>query len=295
MSIDIARRYLIVTPDYDEKSAGIWVLHKLCNDLNILQPGTAYVMCGKTNPDWNTPIGRDLANLMRDGILIYPEAFNDTLGHNGRVVRYILNKPGYCSPRTKVLPVDDFHLCFSRIFRSPEKPADQVLFMPHLADELCIDKHLPRESMCWYIGKSSPIYNENPNRAPKHIGLQQICWHMQEDHILLPNDRSWPLSALIDVFNRCKLFFCYDNMTAVFKIATMCGCPTIIIPNGMFQREEFEQSEWGLDGLAWGVSELEIQRAVATVNKSRAWYEIIKREYWSSLQEFVKKTQMKFK
>lgn len=283
------RKYLIVAPNYAENSGGIWALHKLCNDLNEIQPDIAYISCHGVNPTFNTPTCENTELFIKNNIMIYPEALNDNLGHNGRVVRYLLNKPGYCGPRIAPMPVNDFHLCFSRIFRSPHKPADHVLFIPHLNDAIMLDQKLPRSYICYYSGKAMPVAgfdNHFYNTVKKQLHL-----HRSINHIEIPTDRHWPLQNLIHTFNKCKLFYCFDNMTAVFKIAVMCGCPTIIMPNGTFDRNEFEQSEWGLNGLAWGDSYEEVKRAIATVHNGRAWYETIKNNYKSSLIEFIHKTQ----
>lgn len=54
---------------------------------------TFYEKSTATHPDWHTPLARD--EHVQDGIVIYPEIIPDNPLRSRRVVRWLLNRPGY--------------------------------------------------------------------------------------------------------------------------------------------------------------------------------------------------------
>ncbi len=241
------RNYLIITPNYNTWSAGVYVLHKLCHDLNGLNPGSAYLRwCDTTNPAWDTPLF-DKQFKVKDAITIYPEAYHDMFGRRvRRTVRYLLHYPGMCPPRTKPLPDDDFQVAWSSVLQSPTKQPDHVLMLPHLESYPWRNKQLRREHICYYRGKT--------------VGMEVPVLVDHTDHIEIPANRSRSNDYLCGLFNRSSLFYCYDEWTAVYLSALQCGCPVVLLPNGFMTREEMANTEWGLNGIAWGNDPDEVER-----------------------------------
>ena len=102
------RPYVIVAPGYTEKSWGVRTLHQLCHMLNVLNVPAYMLLTGgtATRPDWRTPAAR--VRHLRDGIVIYPEVITDNFLGAKRVVRWLLNRPGYITGKSIQYGPDDF-------------------------------------------------------------------------------------------------------------------------------------------------------------------------------------------
>jgi len=63
----------------------------------------------------------------------------------------------------------------------------------------------------------------------------------------------------------------------------------VIIPDGTQTREDYERSELGMDGIAWGPEELD--RVKVNVPGLRRRYKQVKREFIQQLDDFIAITQ----
>lgn len=198
--------FTIFTPVYTDKSAGIWMLHFLCDRLNHLGYPSSIVIASSihaTNPAFTTPIAYDPAS-----IVIYPEVVSNNPLNARRVVRYLLNGDGALSGRKIEWGETDFPLSFSRIYR-----ADcDILFYPTVNLEHFFNDGRPRSGYCLYRGKSGydgPLPN---------IEFLEIT-------------RAWPPTKqeLGDIFRSRQLLFSFDTYSSTNLDAALCGCVPILL------------------------------------------------------------------
>ena len=72
------------------------------------------------------------------------------------------------------------------------------------------------------------------------------------------------MGGLVELFNRTEKFYCYDNYTFLSTQAAMCGCISIVIPDGTKTKEEWlNGSRLYKYGIAYG--EEDIPRALETL------------------------------
>jgi hypothetical protein len=54
------------------------------------------------------------------------------------------------------------------------------------------------------------------------------------------------------LFRASKVVYCFDNSSILIYEVLFCGCPVVVIPDGTQMKQDFEQLELGMDGIAWG-------------------------------------------
>ena len=91
-------KFLICAPPYNDKSAGIVVLHELHQDMVNL--GYDAHLCIFQNTAFSRMMftsKTDLQDIVDNGIVIYPEVIRGNPLRAKRVVRYFLNREGAAS------------------------------------------------------------------------------------------------------------------------------------------------------------------------------------------------------
>jgi len=270
--------YLIVSHDYKRFSAGTKVLHLLCHHLN--ESGCpAYVTSPVTHPDLTTPTAnqRMIGELCKSGIVVYPEVEEGNPLGARRVVRYILNIPGRIRGSGEFAPTE-LLFAYCGLLRRFVPSYDRILCVPVV--ELDLFKpgasRLPRESSVYWVGKGS----DTP-RIPETEHMAEISFE-------------WPETrrGLAYLFKSSEWFYSYANYTALTIEARLCGCPTVIIPNGLFDREDFKMYPPGMTGLAWGTDPDELEWAARTVGRFPGAYQAsVVDMFPQQLDQFVNITQ----
>ena len=280
------RPYVIVSHDYTRKSAGVRALHELAYQLHKYVTD-AYIT-GKPGPrTYNNYADEDLLReLIRDGIVVYPEVEDGNPLGAKRIVRYFLNKPGrirkaeftpgevrfaYCGLLNEYINCDP-----KRILTVPV--VDTSLFNSSFA----MPWHSREKSAYWAGAKCA----DNPvELRPETKNMTEITFQWPETWL--------DLAAL---FRECKWFFSYQNYTAMLTEARLCGCPCVVIPNGLWSRGEYEAGvPYGMSGLAWGTDLDELIRARDTVDDFWDDHDIIRSDFESQIDNFVHITQEAFK
>jgi len=269
--------YLIVAHDYKRISAGARVLHLLCHHLNEMGCQAWVVQC-ETNPWLRTPVARDRTAewLTEDGIVIYPEVENGNPLGAARVVRYLLNIPNRIRS-AEFLP-GEMTWCYCDLL-SPWVPSDdRVLYVP-VVDETVFQ---PRQDSArkaikiYWTGKGA-----DERRVPETSDALEISF-------------DWPTTAgaLALLFQMSQIFYSYTNYTAMILESRLCGCPTVVIPNGLWHREQFVAwTPGGMNGLAWGTAKHELARAQSTVGAFQHDYQEYVAGFDERLARFVQQTQ----
>jgi hypothetical protein len=270
------RPYLIVSPGYTEKSWGVRTLHQLCHRMNLLGVPAYMVLTGSaaTRSDWQTPPAR--VRDLRDGIVIYPEIQRENFLGARRVVRWLLNRPGYISGSTFAFGDDEYVVAWSRIIDDTRpilnlQTWNDGLFHPHDLP--------PKEGELFYVGKGSPLA-----RRP------EIEWSRTQV------TREWPATHrdLADLLRRSRLVYSYDTLSGLNYEAALCGTVCVIIPNGPYTRDDIAQGELGLNGIAWGTTPDEIDRAWRTLPDAWPRYLAAVAREPDAVRAFVDATQARW-
>ena len=191
------------------------------------------------------------------------------------VARWVLNRPGWLGG-DEVFDQSEQIFCYSNVF-APYVRNRIVgkLYMPTIDEQLfyCDDWELSKRSLeCFYIGKSQ--WKEGIVDRSKVFEITR---------------ETPPKKELGKLFRNSRVLYCFDNSTILAYEAIMCGCPVVIIPDGTQTREDYENLELGMDGIAWGLEELD--RAKVDIPGLRQRYEQVKREYTEQLERFIEITQ----
>lgn len=292
-----AHPYIVRTPPYARASAGIRVLHWLCDALNRLG-AEAYVDVDTTRgPPGADPAGGVAAGLAappltearrdaltrpgRTPIFIHPDAFDDAPGE-GVHVRYLLNYLGVMGD-AKPAPCD-LTVGYSEAIRRATPGCDDVLFIPG-SD--------PR----WWTPPAHSTAPAHPRRTALVYAGKYVDHHRQtlplylHDFMVIP--RHGPdaptTEALRDLLRSATHLYVFEN-TAVAAEAALCGCPVVVCRNWFF-RELIAEHELGLNGFTENDSPESLAGATAQLGAFREHYETAIHTVEAALSSFVAKTQ----
>lgn len=215
--------YSIIAPPYDVTSGGIRVMYALRSWLEI--KGEIVYMNAKMETDF---------------IAVYPEIYHGNEANAGTVVRYILNKPGvmasYGEPGPSVFPINDKLFYFSRLFAPSDTPDEQIMFLPVLNLQIFKDtgsKH--RKNSCVLVGKGQETEE-----------FTKTMFHLTREFAL-------DQQKLAEYLNTCDVMYSYDQVSAMFEIARLCGVKVVVIPSGQYSRRDLEKYEPGVEGITYGL------------------------------------------
>lgn len=209
--------YLIVTPFYADCCAGIKVLHKLADKLR----SNGYEVYKTTDP-----INYDVGRVKREGVVVYPEIIQGNPLRANNVVRWDLNKP------VQDYPISDLIFSYNEMLLRYSKAKD-ILNIDAIEDFFCKPGVEDRTKVCFWIGKGrgTPMVKETD-------GAIEIT-------------HGWPTprTELAKLFQESKVFYTYDNFTALIDEARLCGCPVVIIPSGQLKDIDWWRFTLGTKGL----------------------------------------------
>lgn len=242
--------FLIYGFPYTTISSGVRVLHKLGEELTKLGEN---VIIYSPYPKPGS-IAKYITNLNKargfvqryNPIIIYPE-FPDIPLRGKRIVRYILCYPRFNDPTRRSVQwlSNELEVCHTHLFVAQPTPQ---LFIPTI--ELNIfnndNNNESRTLTGYYLGRPFNLSREIIDRH-KHL-IDKCDYRITSD---------WPSTReeIAKLFRKTKLFISFDNITALYREASLCGCLTLLIPNGSVFRERIEY-EMGLAGVAWGEDDL---------------------------------------
>jgi hypothetical protein len=283
--------YYIVTPSYVRTSAGIKVLHMLAHSLNrkgyrtwlIIHP---YQDARSVSPDLTTPLLTDeiIDAHHKQGlnpVVVYPETISGNPFNATCVARYILNYPGLLGGDT-MFDEDEYCFGYTQSLAEASGQTNRVLFIP--ASDPAVFYPPPagtvRQGTCYYWGKFQEHH-------------QGTTFGVPSDSIEISRrypDKQGP-KEIAEILRRVERLYVFEN-TALAIEAILCECPVVFMPNP-YLTEVIAAQEMGWDGMAWGDSLEEIQRATHTVEQAAINYLQYYKIFWRSLEQFIKDTQVK--
>lgn len=278
-------KYLVVAPSFSPDVGGIIFQHELVHALNSLGEEAYLWPQGPTykqgrrerlrrwlrpenldiNPELNTPIAQK-SDLGDNAVVVYSEiVLGNPLGVKN-VVRWLLYKPGLRHPY-------DFteNEMYFRDFEKADLPE-----VTGGAPDLFL----------WKINRTY----RNENRT----GRKGACYALRKgDYKPRIPQTETPDAVLIDglshaeingIFNRCEVFYSYDEATMYSQYAAICGCQSVVIPG-----EHADRADWAGHhdlcryGVAYGLDDLDHARTtrkdllIALAQKERDGIETVKR------------------
>jgi hypothetical protein len=258
-------KFTVYAPSYTDKSAGAWVLHFLCDQLNKIGYQAKifiYEPSQIVNPQFNTPIG-----YIEGSVVIYPEIIVNNPLNATKVVRYLLNKEGALQKKMINWGKTDYPLAFSKAFRGD---CETLFYFP---SDLSIfyDNGTKRTQNAFYIGKG--FLNGD---CPK-----LDCFEIT---------RTFPSTKqeLADVLRRSKILFSYDACSGTNIDAALCGCLPYFLQKPLLGLENAELGKY------WAESAEEIDQALEQMSTLHERIEKIQQSFPEKLADQVKKIQKHF-
>lgn len=263
--------FVIWAPDvYTPYGGGCIALHKLCHNINSLGE-KCYIMTDSTNPDWieRMVTQQEAIELCKDGIAIYPEVCVGNPFKSQKVMRWILYYVKH-NGENGVFGERDLIYKYAPIFtlRYPQEVHGELRAVELFMD-LFVDKGLPRSGYCHIFKKAKPRVNNhglNLDNFKSMGGNEYLAHHFQTK----------------------ERFYTYDNATWFSIFAAMCGCVSIVIPDGKHTAQEwYDKFPYFRYGIAYG--EDEIPHALATQHKLIPNLISIEQETLNQTKEFINK------
>lgn len=212
-----------------------------------------------------------------DFVAVYPEIYQGNPAGASHVVRYLLNVPGVMHLRgTEYTPLEigegEKVYTFSQLYNvEPYKvPDDHIMFLP------CLDLHTfkvtntgKRTKQVKLIGKGTDLH------YPETEGLFELTREFSNNQ-----------QALADLLNECDILYSYDNNSAMFEVARLCGCRVVIFPS-IYNKAEFSTYEPGMNGISYGIVDKPSLDAV----EFRNHYKNMIKVFEERLEGFIDETQ----
>jgi hypothetical protein len=233
----------------------------------------------RVNPELVTPeltqdIIQDHFDRKIAPVVLYPEVVSGNPLRAPLVVRYFANFPGLLGGDATPNP-DDIKFAYSEVLAQAVGVPGNVLQIPIVDTQ--IFQPLPpasRTETCFYAGRFKSLHGGVP------FGLPADCIE-----IFSAPPQAQSQAEIAELFRRSKRFYCFEN-TALSLEAALCGCPTVLMPNEYFS-EPISRAEFGLEGMAWGDSPEEIERAERTVGRVCGIYQESCERFFDQLETFV--------
>jgi len=277
--------YYIVAPDYRRTSAGIRIMHQLCDAIRKMGYD-AWILANVTHPGLNTPrLTDDVVRYheAQEGvkpIAIYPEIIGANPLNTGLVVRYILNIPGLLGEKPNYKETDLFYAHTPEMLPAIGYPAS-VLNMPPTDTSIFhnienTNDH-QRSGHCIYFGR----YHEGRNDYA----------HLLKGATEITSTFPATQEEMADLFRRSERLYCFEN-TAISMEARLCGCPAVILPSPFFSRKVFFGGDLGFDvGVAFSEDPEEFKRAQASLPKVSELFPSMEKNFWHQLAGMLEVTQ----
>lgn len=209
----------------------------------------------------------------KNTIVIYPEITYGNFLKTKNVVRWLLyyNKI-YNMENPDSYDKDDLFFCYREIFNDDVlNPDCNKLQTPYYNLELYKQTNFgKREGKCYIIRKG-----KNRSDLPKHF-----------DGIIIDNLSEY---EIVDIFNKSEVCISYDTQTAYSKIASICGCLSIVVPEAGKTKEDYLSTDDFSYGVAWGWNKEEIEYAQSTRSNLIDMYEQLNSNGIEMTKKFAEK------
>ena len=277
--------FYIYTPSIRLNSAGIRVLHYLCDALNQSGQDAWLVLhnpkenFNPVDPELNTPIisqeqvDKHLAE-GRTPTVIYSETVPGNPLKAKRVIRYLLHFPGALGG-TKKFNAGEWLIAYSKKIMDSIDNCNESLFLPAIkTSELPpVSKKDPNLHLM-YAGKYRAFVGEPAN--PTELNLLEI-------HRDGPERQS--RTEVLDLLSRASSIYVWEN-SSIATEAVLLGTVCVFVPNP-FLGELIADHELGRDGFATSLEPEEFERARKSLSNAKVQYQIAEEEFRRKLEKIM--------
>jgi hypothetical protein len=175
---------------------------------------------------------------IEDAIVLYPEIIDGNPLNAKRVVRWLLNKPGFFTGKVNYGP-GELYFYYDKAFDDPSiNPfPDNRLTILTMKAMYRQTNFGPRQGTCYVLRKGK-------GRAPDPATLDG------------PVIDDLPHEEVVALFNRCEFCVSYDARTMYSFYAALCGCKSIVIPEPGISKEQWDPDGNSANGVAYGFDDL---------------------------------------
>ncbi|MDP2183251.1 MAG: hypothetical protein Q8K99_11870 [Actinomycetota bacterium] len=206
--------YLVFGPAYRHNCGGVRALHRLVHLLN--ERGQEAYSSEAGNPDWNE---KHVSEYKGDEgpIVVYPEVvFGNPVGGK-KVVRWVLNVPGFVGGPTDY-PAEDLVFTWSKKFL--DLPDSRLLSVGSLEHELFNTEGVSEKTIdCFYVGRG---ITRGATLLPQTDGLLEIT-----------SDYPPTRKEVAALMKKTRTLYSYDDVTQVVSEALLCGCRVVLLPENV--------------------------------------------------------------
>ncbi len=290
-------RYIVNAPSFNPDSGGTIFMHELVHTLNeqgedaylwpmapISRQGTRarirtmfrpvpYTL----NPALNTPIATRQNLKAKNTAVIYPEIVPGNPLKVKNVIRWLLYKPGDQHPYRFTE-----NEMFFRVFEKADLPkltgGAPDLFLYKINRSYRNEHHPARQGVCYTVRKGHRKPRIAETEDPAAINIEGLTHE-----------------EINDVFNRCDVFYSYDEATMYSQFAALCGCLSVVIPGEHLNRKEWSrENELGQYGVAYGLEPSELAHARNTQSQLLELLRTKEKAGLDTVQQFIELTQQRF-
>jgi O-antigen biosynthesis protein len=282
--------FYIYTPAIRLNSAGIRVLHYLCDALNQTGQEAWLVLhnpkenLNPTDPELNTPIiSQEQVNKhLTDGrtpTVIYSETVPGNPLKAKRVIRYLLHFPGALGG-TKKFPDSEWLIAYSKRIMDSVNNCNQSLFLPAIK-----------------ISELPPIQKKDPNLHLMYAGKYRAFVGEPEkptnlDLVEIHRDgpQRQPRSEVLDLLSKASSIYVWEN-SSISTEAVLLGTVCVFVPNP-FLGELIADFELGRDGISTSLEQSEIDKARESLPRARLKYLEAQRNFENQLHLMIKQHEV---
>lgn len=200
--------YIIWTPAW-QASCGVKVLHFLAKELEK-NGYNVYLYSPKPHLSEYKYVSEISDNMRKNAIIVYPETVYGNPLNFDTVVRWILYYPGKNGGQKKYNRNEILFTYSDEFYKNAN-----VLFMPHLDENLFYDDNSPKKQNCVFV------YKGGKWKDVKEVeGLLEI-------NMSYPETRD----ELATLLRTTDILYSYDDFSALLDEADCCGCKVKIIKN----------------------------------------------------------------
>ena len=282
--------FYIYTPAIRLNSAGIRVLHYLCDALNQNGQDAWLVLhnpkenLNPTDPELNTPIlSQEKVNEHlaegRTPTVIYSETVPGNPLKAKRVIRYLLHFPGALGG-TKKFPDSEWLIAYSKKIMDSVSNCDQSLFLPAIKiSELPSVQTKDPNLHLMYAGKYRAFVGAPEN--PTKLDLFEI-------HRDGPQRQS--RGEVLNLLSKATSIYVWEN-SSISTEAVLLGTVCIFVPNP-FLGELIADHELGTDGISTSLEQSEIDKARESLPIARLKYLEAQRIFENQLDVIIKQHEI---
>ncbi len=265
------RPVYVYCPPWRSTSAGIQILHRLCDSINRAGHPSWLVLSNPkssqpTHPELHSPVAssrliQQHLDADADPIVVYSETVPGNLLKAKRVARYLLNYPGALAGSRRFTEGEFLFAYSARI--SEFAGGVPTLFIPGVdLNELA--RHASKKS-----APGRPVVYAAKYRA--FVGAPDLSWVGDHVEIHRSGNNRQDRAEVLRLLQRAPVVYCFENTTIATE-AILLGTPVIFI-RSPFMQEVIAEEELGPFGWAWHDDPGGRDYATTTVGKAAEAYQ----------------------